>query len=249
MTRAVFIAGTDTGVGKTRVSVALLRALGRRDISANGMKPIATGAYHDLSRDPRLAQNGEDRAIIADDTRMIFAHCAQIDVIEDVTPYSFEAAVSPHIAARRAGVTIDLDRIAAAFGRLCEGCDAVVVEGTGGWYAPIGEATTMADLALRLGLPVVLVVGLRLGCLNHALLSQQAIEACGLEFAGWMGSVLDRELNGLDENIASLDQRLHAPRLALLPHCLASERDCQHVSAAVEKLFINPPAFSRQLSL
>jgi dethiobiotin synthetase len=127
--------------------------------------------------------------------------------------------------------------VAAAYERLSARCEAVVVEGTGGWFAPIGECGTMADIAQRLALPVVLTVGLRLGCLNHALLSVQAIGVSNLRLAGWIGSVLSPSMPAIEENLVALDALLSVPRLALLPYSLATDGDASHLVAAAAALF------------
>jgi dethiobiotin synthetase len=238
MSRGLFIAGTDTEIGKTRVTLALLRALHSRGVKASGMKPVATGT----------------RPVTASELPLFSGFCAIGDMINedvvaitalsppdcdrlDINPYCFNWGVSPHIAAERAGVRIEPERVAAAYERLTERCEAVVVEGTGGWFAPIGECGTMADIAQRLALPVVLTVGLRLGCLNHALLSVQAIGASNLKLAGWIGSVLSPNMPALDENLVALDALLGVPRLALLPYSLATDGDASHLVAAAAALF------------
>ncbi len=238
MSRGVFIAGTDTDVGKTRVTLALLRALQRRGIKAAGMKPVATGTRPVTASElPILAGFCAIGDTINDDVVAIAAltpaDCERLDV----NPYCFDWGVSPHIAAARAGVRIEPERVAAAYERLSARCEAVVVEGTGGWFAPIGEYGTMADIAQRLALPVVLTVGMRLGCLNHALLSVQAIGVSNLKLAGWIGSVLAPNMPALEENLAALDAMLGVPRLALLPYSVATDGDASHLVAAAAALF------------
>jgi len=241
MTCGAFIAGTDTDVGKTRVTVALLRALQARGVRAAGMKPVATGCrpleVKELSMFAGFYSVGD---MINDDVATIAALSPPDCDRSDINPYCFDWAVSPHIAAERARVRIEPEHIAAAYGRLAARCDAVVVEGTGGWFAPIGELGTMADIAQRLQLPVVLTVGLRLGCLNHALLSVQAIGMSNLKLAGWIGSVLAPDMPALDENIATLDALLGVPRLALLPYSIARDADAGHVIGAAAALFDAP---------
>jgi dethiobiotin synthetase len=238
MSAGVFIAGTDTDVGKTRVTLALLAALQVRNIKASGMKPVATGCRALLAGElPIFAGFYTVGDMINDDVVEIASlsppDCDRLDI----NPYCLHWGVSPHIAAERAGVRIEPERIAAAYERLAERCDAVVVEGTGGWLAPIGECGTMADIAQRLGLPVVLTVGLRLGCLNHALLTVQAIGASNLRLAGWIGSVLSADMPALEENLATLDEMLGVPRLALLPYSVARDRDASQLAAAALTLF------------
>jgi dethiobiotin synthetase len=252
MSHGVFIAGTDTDVGKTRVTLALLRALQSRGVRATGMKPVATGTRPvTVSELPILAGFCAVGDLINDDVVAIAAlsppDCERLDI----NPYCFNWGVSPHIAADRAGVRIEPERVAAAYERLTATCSAVVVEGTGGWFAPIGECGTMADIAQRLGLPVVLTVGLRLGCLNHALLSAQAIGMSNLQLAGWIGSVLAADMPALEENLAALDALLGVPRLALLPYSVATDTDASHVIAAAAALFDEPlaRAASRSLSV
>src|SRR5262249_20898998 len=134
-----------------------------------------------------------------------------------VNPYCFEPAISPHIAAKEAGIEVDLDVIKSQYETLAKDADVVVVEGAGGWYVPISERHSISDLPRLLGIPVLLVVGLRLGCLNHAQLTKTAITACGAEFAGWVGSCIDPAVQRLEENLATLEQRLQCQPLAIFP--------------------------------
>ena len=232
-----FIAGTDTGVGKTRVTVGLLGALADAGVHALGMKPVASGtdaAGH--NEDVGLIQAANERALGAPARRLARA----------ANPYCFEWPISPHLAARRAAVTIDPMQIAAAAGQLVAqratpareagARTLLLVEGTGGWLAPIGPERTMADVAVALALPVVLVVGLRLGCLNHALLSARAIRDAALPLVGWIGSHIEREMPALEENIATLDARLPAPRLGLLAHRASPLTDGTQLAVAARAL-------------
>jgi dethiobiotin synthetase len=241
MSRGVFITGTDTEVGKTRVTLALLRALRARGIKAAGMKPVATGcrplAANELPIFAGFYSIGDK---INDDVVAITAASTPDCDGGDINPYCFEWGVSPHIASGRIGVRIEPEHVAASYDRLAARCQAVVVEGTGGWFAPIGEHGTMADIAQRLALPVVLTVGLRLGCLNHALLTVQAIGVSNLKLAGWIGSVLSPNMPALQENLEALDAMLGVPRLALLPYSLATDGDASHVVAAAAALFGGP---------
>src|SRR5829696_2696194 len=175
--RGVFVTGTDTGVGKTFVAAAMIRALTREGLRVAGMKPVAAGANRTSAG---LLRNGDALALAA---------ASNVPLpYESLNPYCFLSAVSPHIAAADEGVTIETQVIQSHFEKLAMLADFIVVEGAGGWFAPISLSQTMADVALALGLPVLLVVGLRLGCLNHSLLSQRAIEARGAKFAGWIGN-------------------------------------------------------------
>jgi dethiobiotin synthetase len=203
--RAFFVTGTDTGVGKTLVSAALTRALAARGLRVAVMKPIASG-----SEPTREGPRNSDAL-----TLMAAANVtAPYDV---VNPYCFLPPVSPHIAAREAHVTIDLALLRSRLDSLAAASDCVIVEGAGGWLAPISESATMADLAVALRLPALLVVGLRLGCLNHALLTRQALAASGVAFAGWIANAIDPHFDRPDENLATLTARLGEPPLARIP--------------------------------
>lgn len=200
MTGGWFVAGTDTGVGKTQVTAAMLATAARAGRRAIGMKPVAAGC--------RATAAG-----LRNDDAEILLRASNVNAdYADVNPYAFAPAISPHLAARAAGVTIRPETILDHYHRLAARADVVLVEGAGGWCAPIGDTQTMADVARALGLPVVLVVGMRLGCLNHALLSVAAIAQCGLTLAGWMANVIDPAMAQLDDNIAALDARLQIGR-------------------------------------
>jgi dethiobiotin synthetase len=206
---SVFIAGTDTGVGKTHVAVRLIRGLASQGLRVAAMKPVAAGA----ARTPHGLRN---------DDALQLAAAANVDAPYDlVNPVCLELATSPHLAARAAGVTIDIAAIVAAYTQLAARSDVVVVEGAGGWLAPTGEATgdaaTMQDIAVALRLPVILVVGLRLGALSHALLTVAAIERSGLRVAGWVANALRAAVaagfDAGDDYTRTLEARLAAPRL------------------------------------
>ncbi len=201
MTRGIFITGTDTGVGKTVVAAALLRALTGAGHRAVGMKPVAAGVAA-----------GE---IVNADVSALLAAGNVVAPPSDVNPYSFTPPIAPHLAARGAGITIDLDLIAAAYARLGSVADAIVVEGAGGVLVPLGHGIDMLDIPARLGpIPSVLVVGIRLGCLNHALLSVLALGARGLSLAGWVANRIDPTMREADANVSALIDRLPAPLLA-----------------------------------
>jgi dethiobiotin synthetase len=161
--RGVVVTGTDTGVGKTLVAAGLLHGLARRGLRVAGMKPVATGCERTAA------------GLRNDDALCLGRHASVDAAYEEINPYAFEPAIAPHVAAAEAGVRIDLARIAACCARLSRGADRVVVEGVGGWRVPLNEREDVGDLARLLGLPVLLVVGVRLGCLNHARLSADAI--------------------------------------------------------------------------
>lgn len=204
--RGFFVTGTDTEIGKTRTAVSVIRALAGAGLRVAAMKPVAAGA----ERTAVGLRNGDALALAA-----AANVAADLDL---VNPYCLAAPVSPHIAAADAGICIEIAHILQAFHRLADRADCVVVEGAGGWLAPIAERESMADIALALELPVLLVVGLRLGCLNHALLSARAIEASGARLAGWIGNHIDPAYERLPENVATLERLLGRPPVALIPH-------------------------------
>ena len=211
----VFVTGTDTGVGKSLVSAALLHALSRRHPRVVGMKPIAAGTEW---------VNG----VLANDDVLALRAASTITVPADLdNPVLLHDPVSPHIAAARVGLTVDVAHIADCYRALAALADAVVVEGAGGFMVPLSPIETGADLAAALCLPVVLVVGLRLGCLNHALLTAEAIRARGLHLAGWVANHIDVSMLAQGENIDFLAQQLKAPLLATIP--FLSRVDPRHV--------------------
>jgi dethiobiotin synthetase len=201
-----FIAGTDTGVGKTRIATMLLEALARADQRAVGMKPVASGC-----RETAAGLRSEDAE------RLLAASGVTADYAE-VNPYAFAPACAPHLAARESGAEISLEKILECFRRLERNAPWVVVEGVGGWMVPLGARLTMADVARALRLPVILVVGMRLGCLNHALLTAAAIRREGLPLAGWVANLIDPAMTRVEENTAALAERIEAPPLAVIPY-------------------------------
>lgn len=210
---AFFVTGTDTGVGKTRTSCALIHALRQAGHArVVGMKPVAAGCEWVPD------DTGPGGHWLNEDVAQLRAASSLVVPPLFDNPYALPAAVSPHIAAHQAGARIDLGHIEASFHALRQHADAVVVEGAGGFIVPLCEAedewATSADLAQRLRLPVILVVGLRLGCLNHALLTQEAILARGLSLAGWVANVVDAAMPEQAANLATLRARIQAPMLA-----------------------------------
>ncbi len=201
MGQGFFVTGTDTGVGKTLVACALLRAFASHGKSVVGMKPVAAGSEGGRWSDvDALARAGTVRA-----------------PAKLANPYAFEPAIAPHIAADLAGTRIDLEAIARAYEDLARRAEVIIVEGAGGFLVPLNERETGADLARRLGLPVVLVVGMRLGCLNHALLTHGKIKGCGLRCAGWVANCIVPEMPQRDANVEGLEQRLDCPLLGVVP--------------------------------
>ncbi|MGE0370486.1 MAG: dethiobiotin synthase [Gammaproteobacteria bacterium] len=225
MTRArgFFVTGTDTGVGKTWCAAALVFALRRRGHTTFGMKPVASGCGQ-TANGPR-----------SDDALLLQEHGSQpAPPYEQINPYALPRPIAPHLAARHAGVDIRLDRIVDAVDRAREQADFVIVEGVGGWCVPLNARETVGDLALALGLPVILVVGIRLGCLNHALLTAAAIERGGTGLAGWIANRVDPDAECAEDNITSLQERLSAPLLGVLPHLerFAAERLAREIDLA-----------------
>ena len=196
---AYFITGTDTDVGKTYIAAALVRHFVHQGLQAVGMKPVAAGAE---------MVNG--RLLNSDVTELMNAGNVEAD-IEFINPYVFAPAIAPHIAAEQEGITVSLDKIQQAFDILQPKAEVVVVEGAGGFRVPINRQETMADLAVKLNLPVIMVVGVRLGCINHALITAGSIRAAGLNLVGWVANRIDPNMPAIEENIATLKAMLKAP--------------------------------------
>lgn len=198
-----FVTGTDTGVGKTLISVALLHAVSARGDRVAGFKPVAAGC---------------DAQGMNEDVLALQAASAPELATEQINPYKFSPAIAPHLAAEQAGITINLAHILERYRALKAQVDSIIVEGVGGFEVPLNRTETTADLARELALPVILVVGMRLGCLNHALLTWRAIVDSGLECAGWVANTLDPQMPFLEDNISSLYDRLGVPLLAVVPY-------------------------------
>jgi dethiobiotin synthetase len=221
--RGVFIAGTDTGVGKTVIAAALIRALVRDGLRVAGMKPVAAGADMTAAG----LRNADALALVA---------AANVAApYERVNPYCFAAPIAPHIAARDAGIAIDIELLRQRFAELANEADCVVVEGAGGWLTPISAGASMADVAAALALPVVLVVGLKLGCLNHTFLTVRALAAHGVPLAGWVGNSIDPAFERAADNIAELAQRLQ-PAAAIVPYASHAPEALELPSAAARNL-------------
>jgi dethiobiotin synthetase len=215
----LFIIGTDTGVGKTLTTAALLHAMTGLGLRVLAMKPIAAGAElidgiwlnEDVAALERAANISAPRELI--------------------NPYLFREPLAPHIAADRKGVHIEIPRIVDAYSQLTTRADWVLVEGVGGFRVPLDNQRDTADLAIALGLPMVLVVGMRLGCLNHALLTAEAIAARGLRLAGWVANHIDPNMAAFEENLATLQKWLPAPCLAVLPYL--HDHDPEHAARLI----------------
>ncbi len=199
-----FVTGTDTNVGKTLVSCALLHGFARQGFRAVGFKPVAAGGCD---------ENGHN-----DDALRLRAASNVQAGYGQINPYCFERAAAPHLAAKFVGVRINLERILVSYRELAAQADVVVVEGAGGYQVPLNDQQDSADLAKQMGLPVILVVGMRLGCLNHALLTAGAIYRSELKLAGWVANVVDSAMPMLNENIDALQQRIAAPLLGVVPY-------------------------------
>ena len=200
----IFITGTDTEIGKTRVACALLNILNKNDIKTVGMKPVASGA--ELVNN-QLQNEDAINLINASTVKLPYGL---------VNPYVFKTPASPHIAASIDNQKIELDKITSCYREIESQSDFVIVEGVGGWLAPVNETQTVADMAEALQLPVIIAVGMRLGCLNHALLTAQHIQQNGLKLVGWIANSVDNNFSFLEENINTLTEQINAPLIARL---------------------------------
>ncbi len=205
MKAGFFITGTDTGVGKTRSTCALLHAAAQLGYSTVGMKPVAAG----FERRGDTWHHDDVEALIA-------ASSVKADR-RLINPYALRSAIAPHIAAEQQGVALRIPPVRAAFDNLAEQADVVLVEGAGGFVVPLDAQHDMADMVVALGLPVILVVGMRLGCLNHAILTAEAIRNRGFLLAGWVANDLGTDMAAFEANLATLEQRLGGPSLAVFP--------------------------------
>jgi len=205
-TRALFVTGTDTGVGKTVIAAALLRGLRERGRRVAGMKPVASSCRETPA------------GIVSDDALALIAEASESAPYAIVNPYSFIPAIAPHVAAVEAGTRIDLRELERAYRILAGLADVVVIEGAGGWLTPLDAIHALADFARKVKADVILVVGLRLGCLNHALLSAQSIEHSGLKLAGWVANTIDPSFERASDNVRALQDRLKAPLFGQVPH-------------------------------
>lgn len=223
--RGLFIAGTDTGIGKTLIACALLRGLAGVGLRVVGMKPVAAGA------------RSRSGVWYNDDVEQLRA-AANVDAPrQTINPYCFAPPIAPHIAAREAGVSVSMAVIARNYARLAALSDMVVVEGVGGLLVPLGPRLGAAAIPERLDLPVVLVVGLRLGCLNHALLTVEAAQQRGLRLAGWIANAIDPKMARRTENLDALRQRIPVPLLGIVRN--AAKPDVDRVARMLDISRIN----------
>ena len=201
-----FVVGTDTEVGKTLVSAALIVKLREQGINAIGFKPVVAGTYK--NSDGSILNEDIETLRIASDVRPGQA---------ELCPYILDTAAAPHLVAATQGIHLELDTILKAFGQIQSQSDFIVVEGAGGFLVPLNEDQDLGHLAQKMGLPVILVVGMKLGCINHALLTCEAIQSRKLKIAGWIANSLSIEMPLLQENISTLQSRMDAPFLGLIP--------------------------------
>ncbi len=206
MRNGYFITGTDTECGKTEIALGLMHLLQGGGRSVVGMKPVASGAV--------VTEDG----LRNDDAQRILQQCSIPVPYDLINPYAFAPPIAPHLAAGQTGQKISFELILECQERLSTLADMVVVEGVGGWRVPLGPDGDVSDLALALGLPVILVVGVRLGCINHALLSVDAIKSKGLTLAGWVANVMDPEMLELDANLDTLQREIDVPCLGVAPN-------------------------------
>ncbi|MEE3506902.1 MULTISPECIES: dethiobiotin synthase [unclassified Pseudomonas] len=206
MSRSYFIAGTDTDIGKTTIAAGLLYAARQSGLSTVAGKPVASGCIVS----PEGLRNADALALLAE--------CSVTLTYEEVNPVAFEPAIAPHLAAREAGVALTVQSLLEPMRYLLsKGADFTLIEGAGGWRVPLADQSNLSDLAKALQLPVILVVGVRLGCINHALLTAEAIARDGLQLAGWVANIIDGKTARLEENLATLAERLPAPCLGRVP--------------------------------
>jgi dethiobiotin synthetase len=203
------VVGTDTNVGKTYIAAGLVQHFVDLGFNTVGMKPVASGC--------ELSQHGLLAPVLinADVTALINASNMQLP-LDFISPYRFVPPIAPHIAAAQAGVEINMDLIVQAYAQLAAAAEVVIVEGAGGFFVPLNTEQTLADLAQKLDIPIILVVGMRLGCINHALLTVAAIEARGLKFAGWIANALEPNMEMFAENLSYLQQHIAAPCLSVV---------------------------------
>jgi len=206
VSKGYFITGTDTEIGKTTIAVGLIYALQNAGHTVSVMKPIASGCE---------TLDGELRN---DDALKLMAACSQDLAYADVNPYAFTPPIAPHIAAEQVGVKIDIATIIELANKHKTNSDYTIIEGVGGWQVPLNEKETVEDLAKALGLPVILVVGLRLGCINHALLTAKAIQDSGLVLTGWIANHCHKNMDNSSEVIQTLTQHIDAPHIGTVDY-------------------------------
>ena len=230
MIKGYFITGTDTDVGKTVVSTGILHALQQQGYRVGAMKPVAAGC----TPTPTGLRNS-DALQLQQQSGLKLPY-------ETLNPYAFEPAIAPHIAAADLNVRVDIETLFQHYQAIAELSDCVVVEGAGGWQVPLNDFQTIADLAKRLQLPVILVVGMRLGCISHTLLTVESIRATKLPLAGWVANQIDPHMDRIEENIATLKQHIDAPLLGQIPHLsqLDAAAIAQRLTLPAEQTHLRP---------
>jgi len=206
-TRIYFITGTDTGVGKTLVCSALLQAVNKANLTSVALKPVAAGCEM------------TDQGLVNDDALELQANMSIELGYEDINPIALESAIAPHIAAAETDLNIDIEELAEHCRAMTHDADVMLIEGAGGWRVPLNEDQYMSDLVKALDVPVIIVVAMRLGCINHALLTAEAIRSDGLQVAGWVANCVTAEnMPALGDNLLALRDRMEAPFLGFLPY-------------------------------
>ncbi|GAB0075378.1 ATP-dependent dethiobiotin synthetase BioD [Pseudomonas syringae pv. tomato] len=226
MSAAYFITGTDTDAGKTTVAAGLLHAARLKGLSTAAGKPVASGCV--------MTAEGLRNS----DALALQTECSIELDYDEVNPLAFAPAIAPHLAALEAGVTLTVDSLLQPMRHILnKQADFTLIEGAGGWRVPLAGEHNLSDLAIALGLPVILVVGVRLGCINHAVLTAEAIARDGLHLAGWVANVIDAQTSRLEENLATLRERLPAPCLGRVPRL--SEASAENVAHYLDVQLLN----------
>lgn len=211
---SAFVTGTDTEVGKTFVTSALLKAFEKEGYSTLGLKPVSAGC------------EVTDEGLRNEDALMLQAASSEKVAYETINPVAYEPAIAPHIAAMEKGKLLSASGLEGFVrGAMLKPAKVKLIEGAGGWFTPLSYRETLADLVKRLNVPVILVVGMRLGCINHALLTVSAIETSGLKLVGWVANRVDAEMDRYEENVETLKQMINAPCLGEVPHVESGDPD------------------------
>lgn len=229
MASGFFITGTDTNIGKSLVSASLVHALALREYSVVGLKPVATGCIQ------------TEEGLRNEDAEMLMKYASVELPYETVNPYAFELPVSPNLAANHSRTNISMEKIIGSYQAAAARADWVIVEAVGGWMVPFNDNETVEDMALAVNLPVILVVGTRLGCINHAILTMDRIRESGVQVAGWVANIMQRNVDLLPDVIDTLRLRLNLPLVGIIPpyRHVNPERVANHLS--IERL-LNQPA-------
>ncbi|CAH9019370.1 dethiobiotin synthase [Candidatus Nitrosacidococcus sp. I8] len=220
MAKGFFVTGTDTGIGKTWISVGLITYFKQQGFQVAGMKPVASGCIS-----TPLGICNEDALLLRDHSSISLTY-------PQVNPHNLSLPIAPHLAAQHQNTQIDLKIIQNHFDDIVIKSDVIIIEGVGGWMVPINQKQTMVEVAQLFKLPIILVVGMRLGCLNHALLTSESILKSGLPLAGWIANQVQPQMDWVEENIHSLREHLSAPLLGIIPYLdqLTAEKISEHLS-------------------